>query len=66
MPTLTAPPPIPVGRIKSFGAFGPKYEVGPALHPLADGDWMVEVKMVESGETTEYRLSRLMDDPEAR
>jgi len=27
---------------------------------------MVEVKMVESGETTEYRLSRLMDDPEAR
>ena len=66
MPQMVALPPIPVGSIKSFGAFGPKYEVGHALHPLENGDWMVEVKMVESGETTEYRLSRLLDDPEAR
>jgi len=57
---------VPTGRIKSFGAFGPKYEVGRPLWELDDGDWMVEISMVETGETTEYRLSRVNDDPEAR
>ena len=66
MPGIIALPPIPVGKIKSFGAFGPKYEVGHALRPLDDGDWLVEVKMVETGETVEYRLTHLLDDPEAR
>lgn len=56
---------VPVGKIKSFGPFGPKYEVGQALHPLDDGDWLVEVTMVETGEKTEYRWTHLTDDPEA-
>jgi hypothetical protein len=51
--------------IKSFGAFGPKYEVGKPLRQLDDGDWMVEVKMVETGESAEYRLTHVYDDPEA-
>ena len=42
-----APPYVPVGKIKSFGPFGPKYEVGQALRQLDDGDWMIEVTMVE-------------------
>jgi hypothetical protein len=63
---VIAPPSIPVGKIKSFGAFGPKYEVGHALRRSDDGDWLVEVKMVETGETAEYRLTHLLDDPEAR
>ena len=58
-------PPVPVGEIKSFGPFGPKYEVGRALHQLDDGDWMVEITLVESGEKAEYRLTHLSDDPEA-
>ncbi|MDO4683453.1 MAG: DUF5397 family protein [Lautropia sp.] len=62
----TAPPSIPVGSIRSFGPFGPKYQVGPALRPLHDGDWMVEVLLFETGEKAEYRLSQLQDDPEAR
>jgi len=66
MQQVIAPPAIPVGKIKSFGAFGPKYEVGQALRKSEDGDWLVEVKMVETGETAEYRLARLLDDPEAR
>jgi len=66
MQEVTAPPPIPVGKIKSFGAFGPKYEVGHALRQLDDGDWLVEVKMVETGETAEYRMTHLTEDPEAR
>jgi hypothetical protein len=30
---------------------------------LDDGDWLVEVVMVETGEKAEYRLTRLLDDP---
>lgn len=61
-----SPPAIPIGSIKSFGPFGPKYQVGPALRPLGDGDWMIEVLLFETGEKAEYRLSQLQDDPEAR
>jgi hypothetical protein len=65
MQPVLAPPSIPTGNIKSFGALGPKYQVGRLLHPMQDGDWMVEVKMLETGETTQYRWSRLREDPEA-
>ena len=65
MQAVTMPPPVPVGEIKRFGPFGPKYEVGRALHQLDDGDWMVEVTLVESGEKAEYRLTHLSDDSEA-
>lgn len=61
-----APTKIPVGKIKSFGAFGPQYEVGQAIRQLDDGDWLVQVTMVGGGETAEYRLTRLLDDPDAR
>jgi len=33
---------------------------------LDDGDWMVEVTLLETGEKARYRLTRLCDDPEAR
>jgi hypothetical protein len=59
-------PYVPTRAIKSFGVLGPKYEVGRPLHQLADGDWMVEILLIETGEKTEYRLSRLNADPEAR
>lgn len=65
MQALVAPPAIPLGKIKSFGPLGPKYEVGHALRQLEDGDWMVEVTIVESGEKVEYRWTHLSDDPEA-
>ena len=58
-------PNIPVGAIKSFGPFGPQYEVGHAVRQLSDGDWMVEVTRVDTGEKAEYRLTHLADDPEA-
>jgi len=67
MHTVLSPPPaVPIGKIKSFGAFGPKYEVGQPLRQLGDGDWMVQIKMVETGEEAEYRYTHLLDDPEAR
>lgn len=62
---MMSTPSVPVGTIKSFGAFGQKYEVGQPLRPLDDGDWLIEVVLVETGEKTEYRLSHLKDDPKA-
>lgn len=66
MEAAIAPPTVPVGKVKSFGPFGPKYEVGQPVRQLADGDWMIEVTLVETGEKAEYRLSHLSDDPQAR
>ncbi|MDO9012482.1 MAG: DUF5397 family protein [Gallionella sp.] len=63
---LIEPPVLAQGKIKSFGVFGPKYEVGNLLRQLADGDWMVRIKLLESGEETEYCYSHLINDPEAR
>lgn len=66
MRNVVAPPPTPIGKTKSLGPFGPKYEVGCAIHRLDDDDWMVEITLIETGEKTLYRLSRIEDDPQAR
>lgn len=66
MATSLVSPSVPQGIVKSFGVFGPKYQVGPALRPLDDGDWIVEVTLIETGETAEYRLTHVNEDPEAR
>jgi hypothetical protein len=63
---LHLPTPPHPGEIKTFGPFGPKYAVGARLRQLEDGDWLIEITMVETGEKTEYRLAHLLDDPEAR
>jgi len=60
-----SPPAVPVGEFKSFGPLGPKYEVGRAIRQLGDGDWMIEITMIETGEKAEYRWSHLIDDPQA-
>src|SRR6218665_921660 len=53
--TPTPPPAVRVGEFKSFGPLGPKYEVGRAIRQLGDGDWMIEITMIETGEKAEYR-----------
>lgn len=65
MQTAIAIPKIPVGDIRTFGALGPKYEVGKPLRPLNDYDWLIEVTVLESGERVEYPLSNIQDDPKA-
>lgn len=66
MQTMTTPTATPVGKIKCFGAFGPKYEVGERTRQLENGDWLVKIKMIETGETVEYSQAHLNDDPVAR
>jgi hypothetical protein len=65
MQATVAQPVVPVGKIKSFGEFGPKYQVGHVLRQTDDNDWMVEITIVETGEETEYRWTHLNNDPEA-
>ena len=65
MHAVTMPPHVPIGEIKSLGPFGPKYEVGQALHQRDDGDWWVEITLIETGEKARHRLTQLLDDPEA-
>ncbi|MFC4487906.1 DUF5397 family protein [Tepidiphilus baoligensis] len=64
METLS-PPAVPTGMIKSMGPFGPKYEVGRPLRPTDDGDWIVEITLIETGEKAEYSLKDIIEDPEA-
>ena len=45
---------------------GPKYEVGLPVRQLDDGEWMVEITMVESGEKSEYLRSHMLADPEGQ
>lgn len=54
------------GCIKTFGPVGPPYQVGRPLRRLADGDQLMKVTLVQTGEVTEYRLSRIVEDPDAR
>jgi len=56
---------VPTNSFKSFGEYGPKYQVGKPVRQLPDGDWMVGIVLIESGEEAEYPLSQIMNDPQA-
>lgn len=58
-------PVVPTGAIKTFGPLGPKYQVGNPVRQLEDGDWLIHVVLVETGEEADVRLSGVLDDPEA-
>lgn len=65
MELAVSPPSVPTGMIKRFGKLGPIYLVGKPTRQIEDGDWMIDILVVESGEETEYPYSCLRDDPEA-
>jgi hypothetical protein len=53
---------IPVGTIKSFGPYGPMYEIlGPA--PNGRKGQMVAIRVVLTGETLDYPLADALSDP---
>ncbi len=52
-------------KFRTFGPFGPPYQMGDALRRLDNGDWLFEIILIESGERAEYRLSSIVEDPEA-
>ncbi|WP_112071245.1 DUF5397 family protein [Haemophilus influenzae] len=55
---------IPTGCIKQFGQFGVPYAVGEVAEFLPDGDVLVNITLLQSGKDI-YRLSHLLEDPEA-
>lgn len=57
-------PPI-TGKVKTFGPIDPPYEVGHQIRRLENGDWLFEVTMTGTGDRAEYRLGRIVDDPDA-
>ena len=59
------PASIPTGSVRRFGEYGVLYIVGTAAGKLPDGDWMVNIELPESGEKTQYRLSKIIADPKA-
>ena len=54
-----------LARIKTFGPVGTPFEVGEPLRRLDDGDRLVRMTIIQTGELAEYRLSRIVDDPDA-
>lgn len=52
-------------QYKALGPFGPAYEIVRVLRDLPDGDKMLLIRVVETNEEAEYKLSDATDDPEA-
>ena len=57
------PHPKILGSYRSFGAVGPAYQVLEPIRELEDGDWLVAVQVLESGERVSYRFTAVLDDP---
>ena len=55
-----------VGTWRRFGAVGPVYEIVEAGKSLPDGDRMMRVRVLESGEEVDYKLTDILDDPRER
>jgi len=53
-----------VGSIRTFGEYGPMYEVTGLAAPNSDGEPMVSILVIESGETLDYELEAVLADPE--
>jgi len=65
MQLIIPPLPIPslIGTFKTLGDLGPAYEVVDALRLAADGDWIMRIRILTTGEEVEYRYSCVLDDP---
>lgn len=60
---LPSSPDALVGTWRRFGTVGPVYEITGVDRPLADGDWMMRVRVLETGEEVDYRLTDVIADP---
>jgi hypothetical protein len=55
-----------LGTWRRFGAAGPVYEVIGTAPADAAGVPRLRIKVLESGEEVDYRLTDLLDDPKER
>jgi hypothetical protein len=64
--TLPLAPADFVGTWRRFGAVGPVYEIIGQDRELANGDWLMRIRVLESGEEVDYKLTDILDDPKER
>jgi hypothetical protein len=65
--TLKMPQPANlVGTWRRFGAIGPVYEIIDSGSELPDGDRLMRIRVVETGEEVDYRLAEILNDPRER
>ena len=55
-----------VGTWRRFGVVGPAYEIVKTGEELPNGDRMMRVRVLESGEEVDYKLTDILDDPKER
>ncbi len=55
-----------IGTWRRFGVSGPVYEIVGAVEALAEGDHLMRIRVLETGEEVPYRLSDILDDPKER
>ena len=61
--TIIAPTEL-IGHFKTFGYFGPVYEVLSLLDSYAI-EPMLHIRIIETGEETDYPVRQAIEDPEA-
>jgi hypothetical protein len=67
--TAASPLPLPanlVGTWRRFGPVGPVYEIIGTADELPNGDRMMRIRVVETGEEVDYRFTEILDDPKER
>jgi hypothetical protein len=52
-----------LGAWHRFGALGPAYEIVAIGEELPDSDRLMHIRVAETGEKLDYRLSAILEDP---
>jgi hypothetical protein len=52
-----------VGTWRRFGAVGPVYEIIDAGREMPNGDQLMRVRVIETGEEVDYKFTDILDDP---
>lgn len=66
--TLIDPATLPrpaslLGTWRRFGTLGPAYEILGVGAELPDGDRLMHIRVAETGEELDHRLTAILDDP---
>jgi Family of unknown function (DUF5397) len=57
------PPERLVGTWRRFGVAGPVYEIVGVGREEPNGERIMRIRVVESGEEADYKMTEILDDP---
>ncbi|MCL1077256.1 hypothetical protein D5R81_04945 [Parashewanella spongiae] len=57
------PSPDLIGEYRQFGEMGPAYKIVRPVRRVDKDDWVLLIEVLETGEETEYRFSKVKNDP---